>query len=54
MRQDILDIALRELNYQIANEVEYPDAFYRVSKGLDLNTREIHALIKMYDKQGVR
>jgi hypothetical protein len=51
MRVDILEMALRELNRLILNEVEYPDAFYKVAKGLELNTREKHALMEMYDNQ---
>lgn len=51
MRANILDVALRALNYYILNEVEYPDAFYKVATNLELNTREKHALMEMYDNQ---
>ena len=52
MRTNILEMALRELNRQVLNEVEYPDAFYKVATALELNTREKHELMSMYDKQG--
>ena len=51
MRADILEIALRSLNKFILNEVEYPEAFYKVATSLELNTREKHALMEMYDNQ---
>lgn len=54
MREYLIEIALRELNHLIANEMEYPDAFYKISTNLDLTTREKHALIKAYDEQGIR
>ena len=52
MRMTIVEMALRELNRLVLNEVEYPDAFYKVSTGLELNTREKHSLMEMYDNQG--
>ena len=54
MRQNILEIALRELNYQIANEVGFPRAFYVVSQGLELTKEECNQLKSNYDNQGVR
>jgi hypothetical protein len=54
MRHNILEIALRELNHQIANEVEFPTAFYRVCCNLKLTNAECNELSDQYDKQGVR
>jgi hypothetical protein len=54
MRYNILEIALRELNHQIVNEVEFPIAFYRVCCNLKLTNDECNELQFSYDQQGVK
>lgn len=52
MRQQIVEMALRELNRQILNEVEYPTAFDRIFSALQLSSDEGAELQRLYDEQG--
>jgi hypothetical protein len=52
MRHQIVEMALRELNRLILNEVEYPTAFDRLFTGLELSSAEGDELQRLYDEQG--
>lgn len=52
MRQQILGMALRELDRLVLNEVEYPAAFDRVFTALELSAEEGEELQRLYDEQG--
>lgn len=52
MRQQIVEMAFRELNRLILNEVEYPTAHSRLVTGLTLTPAEADELTRLYDEQG--
>ena len=51
MRTNILEMALRELNRLVLNEVEFATAHERLVMGLSLSTKEAVELVNMYDNQ---
>jgi hypothetical protein len=52
MKTGLLDIALRELNRLVLNEVEFPSAVSRLATGLSLSLEQVTELEAMYDAQG--
>ena len=52
MRHQIVEMAFRELNRLILNEVEYPVAFDRLLINLELSSDEGDELQRLYDEQG--
>ena len=52
MRQQIVEMALRELNRLVLNDVEYPTAFDRLVLHLRLTPEEGSELQALYDEQG--
>lgn len=49
MRNQIISLAFTELKRLVANDVEYPDALSRVTRILELSSKEVEAVQDLYD-----